>query len=345
MPFAEFGVKIESNSRYYFRRIPYDLQNEKDTLECLIHEYNNTDIYRSIFSYDRKKFPDALIRGPLFFDFDFEHTVNEDNVLIREQVQHCIITLQQYLKLPLDQICLYYSGGKGFHVIVPPEVFGFEFSNQQKLLKDYRTFATVIKNEWQQRFHTEHSIDLRIYDRRRMFRIPNSFNRSGGGFKIRLPDIKMLSMHYADLQDLAKEPSSYEERPGTFCPIAQAMWNYWTEELGDIKTENKKKHLKKRNIKTLPCVTEILNTSISKGNRNNVAVVLANVLFQQGLSFKEVELALTAWNDSNEPPLPEQELYVTIKSARLLYDQDKDYGCSSIKQLGFCKKRCSIKRG
>ena len=53
---------------------------------------------------------------------------------------------------------------------------------------------------------------------------------------------------------------------------------------------------------------------VGSGGRNNAAAKLAGYFFSKGLNADVVECLLLEWNTRNDPPLPIQELLVTIKS-------------------------------
>lgn len=345
MPFAEFGVKIVKNGQQSFRRISYNIDEEEATINYYRKKYNNTDIFRSIFTYDSLDFSNALISGPLYFDIDFVGEDNESFYRFNLQASHCVITLQQYLKIPPSQINLYYSGHKGYHIIVPKEVLFLGFCDHKKLLKDYKDLAVVIKQEWENRFESEYYLDLRIYDHRRMFRIPNSFNSKGQRYKILLPGSSYSKVRYDDLRSMALNCSGYVEQPGEFSPVTREIWDLLTTEKDDEHVDIKRSHTKKKfkSNEILPCVQNIIDTPVTEGSRNNTAIILASALFQQDLSFEDVQNTVETWNENNNPPLSDYELYVTVKSAKNLDYNGKGYGCTSIKELGFCDKSCRLR--
>lgn len=346
MPFAEFGAKVTlEDGKQFFRRIPYNTDNEEELLKIYREQYHNVDVYRSVFTYDTHDLSTAMISGPLYFDLDFGVDFSKDNTIVRAQAKHCIMTLQQYLKIPSDQIYFYFSGGKGYHITVPSEVLGLGYCDRRTLIKNYRDFAALIKEEWEQRYHTKHCIDLKVYDARRMFRLPNSFNGTGKRYKILLPGTSYSDVNYADLSNISLTPSCYHEEQGRFCVISRMWWDFLTED-SIIKEESKPVIVpkKKRQRDILPCVSDMLGTAISEGNRNNTAVVLASALLQHGMDFSEVLETMILWNENNEPPLPAEELYNTVRSAETLYERDWSYGCTSIRQLGFCNDKCGVRK-
>lgn len=346
MPFAEFGVKVRQNNKQFFRRIPYNINEEEEILEQYRKLYYNIDVYRSVFTYDNANFSNARIKGPLYFDLDFGVDFAKDHVDFRTQTKHCIMTLQQYLQIPADQIYLYFSGGKGYHIIVPETVLGLGYCDKKDLIKNYKDLANLIKLEWEQRYHTESYIDLKVYDHRRMFRLPNSINGKGQRYKILLPGSTYSDVSYADLSTMSLEPSSYEEGKGHFCAEARRCWDFLTTDSNPdtVATPSQGPRRKKHKGGILPCVLDIMNTEIPEGQRNNTAIALANALLQHDIEFDEILDIMIAWNSDNNPPLPDEELYNTVRSARSLDDKDWHYGCTTVKELGFCNNSCKLRK-
>ncbi len=113
-------------------------------------------------------------RGPLYFDFD------------SDSIEEVIPQFQKFLSkltdidVDLRQVELYASGGKGFHVIVPMEMF---------LLKPAPSgypFLPAIYKEIAQQLYVD-TLDLRVYTARRgrMFRTLN-VKRTNGKYKVQL---------------------------------------------------------------------------------------------------------------------------------------------------------------
>lgn len=340
MAFAEFGVIIPKEDTKLFRRIKYDIKDEEKTLRYYRKKYHNTDIFRSIFTYDSEVLSLAKIKGPLYFDFDCADSWCE-GFIIQSQVRHCIIILQQYLKIPAEQILLYYSGNKGFHVIVPQEVLNLGYCEGFDLLKSYKDLANFVKQEWETRYLSKSYLDCKIYDQRRMFRLPNSFNSKGQGYKVLLTH-DWLDRYQDDIVSVAELMLGNSDYHGIYCPEAREAWLLLTEDDGNSTPAVKPKKANIHKGEILPCINNVLNTSVIQGNRNNIAVMLANALFQNGMSTEEVEITVKDWNEKNKPPLPEYEIYNVIKSAKELFMTDKTYGCSSMKQYDFCDKHCKF---
>lgn len=336
MPWAEAGVKVGNN----FRRILYNVSNEEETLSNLRRIYNNTDLYRSIFTYENSDLATSKISGPLFFDYDCKDYKDDNGQSLKRQVRFCIIKLWQYLRISMSEIQIYFSGHKGFHLIIPQEVLGLGYQEPNNILRHYKALAELINNEWQSCSNSEGYIDLRIYDHRRVFRLVNSINSASNLYKI---PIHNLETSYEDIRNIAQVPSSKLFSSVPFNQVARNRWDILTEEVTDDRPREQPK-TKKKHSTMLPCVKSALMIPVSEGKRNNVTVTLANALFQLDFSTEEIYDIMISWNKNNEPPLPDNELLRTIMSASNVNEKGWTYGCTAMRQLGLCDKSCKIRR-
>ena len=73
-------------------------------------------------------------------------------------------------------------------------------------------------------------------------------------------------------------------------------------------------------------------------------VVVSSSLFQKGISLDEVIDLMTKWNyEKFDEPLSEFEIINTVKSAYRMIESGMKYGCSSIKDMGYClKEKCKL---
>ncbi|WP_048769095.1 hypothetical protein [Oligella urethralis] len=120
----------------------------------------------------REELSQVSYRGPLYFDFD------------SEDIAYVIPPFKKFLKsleergVSLEQCSLYATGGRGFHVTIPMEVFipkvtGRGFKNLPAIYKEMAWDLAV------------DTMDMRVYSSRRgrMFRVSN-VKRTNGKFKV-----------------------------------------------------------------------------------------------------------------------------------------------------------------
>lgn len=147
---------------------------EYSEIEEYRDRYNNTGLYASIWFFDNLNLDEATRFGPLYFDID-----NQDE---NESYLDCA-KLVGYLNkyIPFNAISIFFTGKKGYHIECDPRVLGINPSNN--LPNIFRYIANMLKTKL-----NIQSLDLSVYDARRMWRLENSKHQSTGLFKNRLPE-------------------------------------------------------------------------------------------------------------------------------------------------------------
>lgn len=316
------GVKND----FFTRNIFVDTEE----VESKRREFNNKDFYCSIYSY-KESVDKGPLKAPFYLDIDNHEALINENAFkeVKRDTILAINTLQSVYGVPIEYMQIYFSGSKGFHVIVPQDIFDIE--EDERLNDIYYLIATEIKK------HTLFgNIDLK-YDRRRLFRVPNSINNKSGLYKIPLSYEELITSTMNSMTDLA---SNMREIENNITPkiIHKAKEKF--EELRDIvyKPRDKKKYsLNTRFKKMLPCTLNVLDDGCGRGNRNNVTVAVSSALLQNGISFDEVEDRILTWNEEkNDPPLPEREVRRAVLSAYQGLQRGMRFGCTKMKEYGYC---------
>lgn len=320
----------------FFKRntyIPIDDSFEEE-LEKYANKLKNTDVYHSVYRYESQSINDCLLYAPVYFDMDMEINEDKDFQKIVKDTLLVVSFLKEEFGIPEDLIEIYFSGSKGFHILVPPEVFGIE--PRKNLNIELKRIA-----EEANKVTLHGTVDMKIYDRRRLFRFPNTINGKTGLYKVPVSMKNLRQMDFDEIQEYAKEPKPLpEERPRL---IEKAMKKY----KGIMLVAKSREALSKRKPKgmimipeskkdLLPCVKETLQCGVGKGGRNGTSVALASSLIQSGYKEDEVTELMLGWNENNEPPLPERELMTTIRSAHSLVGSGRGYGCTFFKDQGLC---------
>jgi len=135
-------------------------------------KHNNCGIYTTVFRYGEPNI-DASRLGSLYFDLDHE----EDPQRSRSDAYTLYSYLSQYV--PGEDIRLYFTGSKGFHVEVEAITLGVDPSNN--LHNTYRFIAENLRDELDLT-----TLDFSVYDPRRMWRLPNSQHQKTGLYKVEL---------------------------------------------------------------------------------------------------------------------------------------------------------------
>ena len=297
------------------------------------------DVYSTVYRYDSKDQNTANFIAPLYLDLDIddiEHNFNK----IKQDLALVLRRLKTLFYLSDKDIELYFSGSKGFHILVNQNIFGFEPSRD--LHKQLKKVAVELKT-----YTINKTIDTKIYDNKRLFRVPNTINHKTGLYKVAISYEKVKNMQsFEELRTYASKPKIAKPCIYKFNPKAREAFDELidkidTEERAKINTKLAKEFIQKREL--LPCVQYILKNGCAKGQRNNTTVALANSLFQVGKDFDEVLEIITYWNkEKNEDPLDQAEIRTTVMSAYNNAKQNRFYGCTIFRDLDVCVKGCPI---
>lgn len=301
-------------------------------------KHNNFGLFATAYMYDSTDIKLANLYGDFYLDFDDEHNF--------EAVRKNVIDAIFYFKLsfmyniPEKLMRFYYSGKKGIHIIIPASVLGVEPSKY--LNHYYKQMAIEATKMLMDGTSTGEisSIDPKIYDNRRLFRLPNSQHQDTGLYKIPLTADEIRNMPYEEILALAKNPRTMQwERP---FEVPQAKKEFeqvierWNRRWQD------KFNNSKRNDTPLefdpPCIEELLAAGPSRGQRNNGAAALTSFFKQRGYTEQECWERLMEWNGKSK----ENEIRNTMKS---VWNGEYQYGCSTFETLSSCSDKCPIAKG
>ena len=344
----------------FFRRNIYvDTLNLASEIEKFRNENNNVDIYLCAYRYENQ---DNIEKGKLwgapYLDFDCEDI--EDNYdSLKYQVKYVINYIESSMGIPAEELNIYFSGHKGFHITIPGMGTGIE-EGAADLNQYYKYFAEGLnyilcgKNK--------SYLDTGIYDRRRLFRIVNSINSKSGRYKVPVTVDQIYDYGYKEIIEWSKAP--HEDKNAArihhlrasslegFENIISYGMRYEDERNGVSKSIRRRRRLsifrkregeeeKKQEI--LPCTFKLLEEGAEIGTRNNSAFTLASSLFQAGYNYEETEEIIEEWNETkNAAPISSRELSQAINSAKNSYDRGMEVGCGRYRDMGLCVEQCKL---
>lgn len=330
----EYGGVYNINNKKIFGRNKFISLEDIDSIRS---KFNNTDVYTTIFQYNNLNQNESDLIGPMYLDLDMDINNEDDFNRLKTNLNLIVIYLKQYYGISNNHIRFYFTGKKGFHLIIPYQLFNIKPDKNLNLY--YKEIAKELDDNT-----LDHIIDLKIYDKRRLLRLINSINSKTGLYKVPIRYEDILRFSFEDIKNYAKEPK-YLDFPNV--SISEKA----TQKFIDIKNKLLKANKDKKintssNIKIVndlstirfpDCILNILSTGASQGSRNNTCIILASAFFQNGISFNETVRLLTEWNETkNDPCLEEHELLTTINSAYKQVINGIRYGCSSIKDNDLC---------
>jgi hypothetical protein len=218
-------------------------------------------------------------------------------------------------------ICrFYFSGSKGFHVMIPSRLFGAKPS--EDINKRFREVALHLSEGIK--------IDTSIYDKTRLFRLQNTINSKSGLFKIELYHFQAINLPIDTIKEMAKKPVNKLKIKTDFVINEELKAIYDSALQRTVKKDGKVE-----GVKTYLCMMK-LNQGVGKGERDNVGVRVAAHLKRSGLSKPMIWAALTAWNDLNQPPLEQDALERIFDQGLSQYQ----FGCNDHILQRYCDKRC-----
>ncbi len=299
-----------------------------------IKKHQNMDIYETILEKHISD-DETLLYGKFYLDLDTDNLNCEEEFLkVKEDTQFIVSFLINIMMIPKDLIEIYFSGSKGFHILIQPQVLGIE--PNKDLNHHYKKMAMRCKE-----YSLNGKLDTRIYDDKRLFRLPNTINRKTGLYKVPLTYELFLNSSYEGLKAYATKPKLVpKKRPYLINKAQEIYQDIIKEESPKSKKEHQGIIYKKGKI--LPCIEAILIEGVDKGNRNNTSVAIASAILQIGEEPKDVIDIMVDWNTLNNPPLPEAEVIKTVGSAWELVKSGRGYGCSFFKEIGFCQENCPL---
>ncbi len=344
--FVETGAVLPKEkypkSKFGFKRKVY--MHPSETWK-FANDYENTDVYQTTMMYiDPTWYQDSYGRwlinaedslkwGNFYLDFDnvIENEIDYDKV--REDVMIAVRYLTLIMKIPTNMIQVYYSGSKGVHLMVPPEVFGLE--PHLRLNEIYKEIMLDIK-----RYAPHDTIDVKIYDNKRLLRMVNSYNAKGERYKIPLTLEEMNEWSYEEVRQAAMQPRTMQYPPPVKSAQAERVLaskiDLWSK-----RAETQTKYDgKMKEIKDLPpCIKAMHDKTFREtvDERNNSASALASFYMQKGTDIGETREILNKWSQEQcKPPLKQQDLKIIVDS---IYNGRYRYGCETLKRVsGVCDK-------
>lgn len=296
-----------------------------------------SDCYRTVFRYPEEFH--AYVQqnktvkgyaGPVYADF---FPLDIDDPLDLEKAHKDANTVLEKLlvnyEVNLDELRIYFSGKKGFHILIPATMFGYAPSVDMPQV--FRQMAQEIAQETK--------IDTAVYDRVRIFRISNTINSGTGLYKVPLATSEMLHLTIEQIKELAKTPREIEvDRPESVNEFLRELYRKAAEALSRPKEapETDKREIRPpKNAKL--CYYKILE-GVGEGHRDNAGLRLAAHLLKQ-YPQDITGAMMRAWNKRNTPPMDDENVDKLTRQAIGKYD----FGCNDPVLMEFCNTRCIYK--
>lgn len=344
---VECGADLEGNSRFPFTRKHFMFP---DYTWQFRQAYNNRGVYQTQMQYinpiwyqdTRGKWiinaAESLKWGDFYLDFDTKIETEDDYIKLKEDVRTALRYITIIMNIDISQVRFFYSGGKGIHLTIPATTLCLE--PHVALNKIYKMIAEDIAQ-----YCKHETLDTRVYDDKRMFRMVNSWNIKGEAYKIPITYDEYVKLSYKELRELAKSPREITVANPIPSQRAHSVIKQYIENWTKISNKQQLFTGKIRELKEEPPCIKAMWEKIFRetvDERNNSATALSSFYMQQGMTFEEVFPKMLKWNQENcSPPLADREIETIVRS---VFNGRYKYGCETFKRVsGVCdKENCPL---
>ena len=144
--------------------------------------------------------------SPLYFDFDCDPKTEgiELEKAIAKSQKDCQKLAEHFTKMgiPEPQVQIWFSGSKGFHLTVRPEVFSIRPS--RFLNRIIKLMAGHLRRKY-----SLSTLDMKVYTVARMWRIPGTLHPKTNNYKIELTHTELNEMVAQQIIEASKQPRGY----------------------------------------------------------------------------------------------------------------------------------------
>ena len=292
----------------------------------------------SIAGYDGRVWAPFL---PLDIDAHPPHAGLEDALEIARRAHRLLVDRWQ---VPAAAVHVYFSGAKGFHVLIDTRAFG-RVAPAHDLHRVFSRLRLQIVRELGDAVRS--LVDLAIGDKVRLLRLPNTRHGGSGLYKVPLTADELLTRGVAEIRALASAP-----RPLTRVAAAGLLPTEAVTAVPSLVTlfERARRALRRargphpyrfghaagRPAEAL-CAARLAmwQNPVPRGSRNNVAIRLASAFRLAGHSCEQTTALLLGWNRRQPSGLPDREIRGVVQSA-YARPYPYNYGCHDEVIRSFC---------
>lgn len=311
--------------------------------------------YESIQSWSHPPtMPESELSRPRTTVADFVIDIDREHLW---QAQEAARKIYDYLDaFAPGQIRVYYSGSKGFHIVVPYQTIGAKAS-ATLLQREYKFMAVLIARK------TGVIPDYKIYSPGRLLRVVDSWHPKTGRYKVELDESEIEE---AELHCIAPRGMSINTTSAKFSEDMHELY-LMAEEMAAEQDENVINPVLKPEVfagKTLrgepPCVESVLENGLpGKGTRHSMYFMLARYWLSSGLAAEVrggfsgntlVDGALlrgrqyAAQNDPHTSTPQSARIKDMEQTIKHVYQNDIKFSCAAPRSIGLCSPSCPIRQ-
>ena len=307
-------------------------------IESLLAKVKPTECYRSFYRYNidfaeyvKKNNSVSGWHGEAYTDYiwmDIDDPVDLTKALDRARTLIGRLRTEYGIN---DDIPIFFSGSKGFHIGIDSRYF--MLSPSQGLPKVCRQLAILIAKDL--------NIDTTIYDPVRLFRLNNTINGKSGLYKVALAEAELNTQNIEDIKQLALTPRDIKFNTKE---VSEGILKDIMETIKESPVSQPLKKSEGRINKiylngTKLCLWRLMQ-GVGEGIRDEAGIRLASDYAKKGMPAEITHELMKAWNKFNKPPLSDQE--ITAKVASAYGSQVYDFGCNDDILRKFCHEDCFL---
>lgn len=339
---------------------PWKRKHLDDVQKWQHEEAKDFNCFATVQKYaNEKKTEGEDFLAPLYFDLDY----SENPAVAQEEAIKLVEFFTGELDIQEQDLHIYFSGSKGFHILVDERALGVEpRKDLQRVYKHIAGYLRYRLGEVQEQEdengrpveYTEHlkAVDLVVYTVKRMLRLPYSRHQKTGLYKIELTLQQLKELTLDEIKERARtgqpiqrEEKTVRKRPKAGVFYADKLHEY---EEAAATTSDKRSKTEYIFVKDKPpvCVEDILNNGWKKdGDRNNATVQLCCYFKAAGYKKEEATSILEDWvvkfTSADSRYSIQQRKANTRNVIESVYGSEKDYqfGCAFIRSLHGEKKK------
>lgn len=269
--------------------------------------------------------------GMVSFDFD------------ADDIGESLKDVRAFVKwLGVEDIAVFFSGGKGFHVMVPANYFPLEPNpHYPKQLKDIAKELSV----------DYPTMDTSIYNYNRKFRVPFTRHDKSGLYKVLLnefgDDWSLDAIMYCAEKEHTTENFLSDIKPILRRKPLEQICEVWetvqrkSYEIEKAKAGTREKPSPFEAYDNKLCIKKMLNSRCDDVGRNNACLRIVNDYYRTGRLREDCEKDLAEW--ARKVGLPLSEINSIINN---IYNGKGNYnfGCQDEVKAHFCTAKCELWR-
>jgi len=322
---------LNTNMKYNYIELVTGTVKNRGSIVCLPDSVDNTTLdyygkevvngFHSTYMHteDIKKLFDSTgsIRGydgyvynaHLFWDIDNEKSLKDAITDTIELVKR----IQKYT----TNYRIYFSGCKGFHVIM--------YLKELEILSAHKNFNNITKTICTSFADGLESFDNKVYDKTRLIRTPNSKHSKTGLYKVELLYSELVSLSPEQITQLAKNQRHIDFKYSDV-DCSELMMSFEKQFQENIEVEKKRSNLNVQEI-----INGVLN-GFDNGSRNSALCTIAGMLHKRNIDEDIIRALCYSINSKNEVPLSEIEVDNIVRSVSR-YPVDQKYSPVTTKNI------------